>query len=314
MYSFSNHWKKGMQEGSNKLTVTFEDGTKTACTPGTQLKNLLHIHKSPEGLDYIGALVNNDVVSLSYPIEVDSEVRLITLSDSHGDRIYRRSACFILAKTVKELFPTARFAVEHSLGSGVYCSFETGNHGGNGHADVNGNAPGITPEQLFAIERRMIEQVNADLPIKRRKIAFIEAMKQFEDEKQRDKYNLLRFRNPPKIVVFWCEGFSDLAHGPLTASTGVLGLFKLIPYPPGFVIQFPERENPVVVAPFEPQPHLFHIYQEHKEWGRILGVTTVGRLNEIIAGREIGDFIKIAEALHEKKIAKIADHVYGNRN
>jgi uridine kinase len=61
------------------------------------------------------------------------------------------------------------------------------------------------------------------------------------------------------------------------------------------------------------EPQLFHIFQEHKRWGRILNVSTVGRLNEIIASKEIADFIRIAEALHEKKIAQIADHVYHHR-
>jgi uridine kinase len=87
----------------------------------------------------------------------------------------------------------------------------------------------------------------------------------------------------------------------------------LIPYPPGFVLQIPSQDNPKELPPFEPQPQLFQIFKEHKEWGRILGVNTVGRLNEIIANKEIGDFIRIAEAFHEKKIAEIADHIYEHR-
>jgi uridine kinase len=295
-----------MTDKSNCVTVTLQDGQKIQCLTGTPVQSILTSLKAPTGLDYIGALVNNDVVTLSYRLEVDCDVQLLTLADPHGQRIYRRSTCFLLAKTVRELFPTARFSVEHSLGNGYYCSFEW--NGSDGHHQ------GISKEQLEAIDQRMRELAAKNIPIKRRKISFTDAMKQFEAENQMDKYNLLRFRNPPKIVVFWCDGFSDLGHGPLAENTGALAYFKLISYPPGFVIQFPERENPEEMAPFEPQPHLFNIFKEHKEWGRILGVSTVGRLNEIIARREIGDFIKIAEAFHEKKIAQIADHIYANRN
>ncbi len=298
-----------MNDKANTITVLLE-GQKTKCPRGTPLKALLNERKAPSGLDYIGALVNNDVVSLSYPLEVDSEVKLLTLADSNGQRVYRRSVCFLLAKTVRELFPTARFSVEHSLGNGFYCSFElNGVHPAEKHHPPHGE---ITKGQLAAIEKRMKELAEKNIPIERRKISFTDAMKQFESEQQHDKYNLLRFRNPPKIVVFWCDGFSDLGHGPLAENTGALRHFKLIPYPPGFVIQFPERENPERMLRFEPQPQLFHIFQEHKEWGRILGVNTVGRLNEIIANREIGEFIKIAEAFHEKKIAQIADHIHAN--
>jgi uridine kinase len=291
-----------MNANLNTITVTLEDGSQVRCAAGMKVAAILPQRRSADGLDYLGALVNNDAVSLSYPVEVDSQITPLTRADSHGFRIYRRSVCFLLAKAVKELFPEARLAVEHSMSDGFYCSFE-----------ADGKA-GITAEQLASLDRHMRETIERDVPIERRKIAFTEAVEKFEREKQWDKYNLLRYRNPAKIVTYWCENFSDLAHGPIASGTGALSLFKLIPYAPGFVLQFPERETPKTLSEFEPQPHLFQIFKEHKEWGRILGVNTVGRLNEIIANREIGDFIKIAEAFHEKKIARIADHIHAHKD
>ena len=291
-----------MNTNLNTITVTLDDGAEIRCAAGTPVRDILPQHRSYDGLDYLGALVNNDAVSLSYPIEVDSNVQLLTRGDPQGFQIYYHSVCFLLAKTVKELFPEARFALQHSLGSGFFCSFET-----------NGKAS-ISDEQLQSIDRQMRATVERDVPIERRNIAFTEAVQRFEQERQWDKYNLLRFRNPPKIATCWCENFFDLAHGPLTLSTGVLTSFRLIPYPPGFILQIPTQENPKDLPPFEPQPQLFQIFKEHKEWGRILGVNTVGRLNEIIANREISEFIKIAEAFHEKKIAQIADHMYEHRD
>ncbi|HUK83998.1 MAG TPA: nucleoside kinase [Verrucomicrobiae bacterium] len=291
-----------MDTNLNTITVTLDDGSQIRCAAGTPVRDILPQHRSSEGLEYLGALVNNDAVSLSYPVEVDSNVTLLTRGDPHGFQVYYRSMCFLLAKAVKEFFPDARFAVQHSLGSGFFCSFE-----------MNGNA-GISEDQLQNVDHQMRATVERDVPIERRKIAFTEAVRRFEQEKQWDKYNLLRFRNPPKIATCWCENFSDLAHGPLASSTGALTMFKLILYPPGFILQITTQENPKELPPFEPQPQLFQIFQEHKEWGRILGVSTVGRLNEIIANREISEFIKIAEAFHEKKIAQIADHIYLHRN
>jgi uridine kinase len=291
-----------MNTNLNTITITLDSGTQTHCAAGTPVRDILPRRRSSAGLDYLGALVNNDAVSLSYPVEVDSNVSLLTRGDPHGFQIYYRSMCFLLAKTIKELFPDAHFAVQHSLGTGIFCSFE-----------MNGKA-GISEEQLQSIDRQMRAMVERDVPIERRKIAFTEAVHRFEQERQLDKYNLLRFRNPPKVATCWCENFSDLDHGPLALSTAALSLFKLIWYPPGFVLQLPEQENPNQLRAFEPQPQLFQIFQEHKEWGRILGVSTVGRLNEIIANREIGEFIKIAEAFHEKKIAQIADHIQEHRD
>jgi uridine kinase len=290
-----------MNTNLNTITVTLNGSATIQCAAGTHVRSILPQQRSPEGLEYLGALVNNDAVSLSYPVEVDSSVMPLSRGDAHGYQIYRRSVGFLLAKAVRELFPEAHFAVQHSLGPGLFCSFE-----------MEGKS-GICEEQVAKIEQRMRATVERDVPIERRKIAFTEAMQRFEREKQWDKYNLLRFRNPPKIATWWCEDFWDIDHGPLTSSTGTLALFRLMAYPPGFVLLMPTLDDPKVLPPLEPQPQLFQIFQEHKEWGRILGVNTVGRLNEIIANREIGDFIKIAEAFHEKKIAQVADHICQNR-
>ncbi|HBA85774.1 MAG TPA: hypothetical protein DCZ95_16955 [Verrucomicrobia bacterium] len=291
-----------MQETNNHITVKFEDGRKTECAPQTQVKTLAPAKRAPSGLHYLGALVNNEVVSMSYPLDVDCTIQFVTLAEHHGWLIYRNSLAFLLAKTVKELFPSAMFLIEHSLGNAFYCTFE-----------INGRKE-IAQEELDAIDKRMRDAVARDVPIRRRKGSYTEAVLQFEKESQWDKFNLLRYSNPPKIVMYVCEGFSDLMHAPFAMSTGALPYFRLVRYPPGFVIQFPERWNPSHLPPFEPQPHLFQIFKEHKEWGRILGVNTVGRLNEIVTKREIGDFIKIAEAFHEKKIARIADHIAEHRN
>jgi len=285
------------------INVRFEDGRVLECESGTIVGTLADPPQSPAGLPYVGALVNNDVSSLSYPLSVNCEARFIAADDPHGWRIYRQSLCFLLAKTVRELYPQAVFSVDHSFGLGLYCSFST--DPGNG---------GITAEQLTAIDSRMRELVERDLPIERRKIAFLDAVHEFRESGQKDKLSLLRYRNPPRVVLHWCEGFSDLAHGPLVPRTGVLEHFELMHYRPGFVLRLPDRADPVTVHPFEDQPHLFQIFQEHKEWGRILGVNTVGRLNETIADDEIESFIMTAEALHEKKLVSIADEIAAHRD
>ncbi|MBM4143590.1 MAG: nucleoside kinase [Lentisphaerae bacterium] len=285
------------------LRVTLADGRVVECPPGTEVGSLADPSAAPKDLPYLGALVNNDVSSLSYPLSVNCAVRFLSADDSHGWRIYRRSLSFLLAKAVRELCPGASFSVDHSLGPGLYCSFSA--QGGNGAC--------IAAEELAALEAHMRRDVARDVPIERRKIAFSEAIRLFRESGQTEKLYLLRYRNPPRVVLHWCEGFTDLAHGPLAPRTGVLRHFRLVRYAPGFVLHLPERSDPTRVPPFEDQPHLLQIFQEHKEWGRILGVNTAGRLNEAIAEGRIEDFIMTAEALHEKKLARIADDIAGRR-
>src|SRR5258708_16829710 len=113
-----------MERTHNTITVTLDDGMQVRCAAGTPVREILPQRRSPEGLDYIAALVNNDAVSMTYPVEVDSKITLLTRAHSDAFQIYRRSVCFLLPKAVKELFPEARFPIEQSLDSGFYCSFE----------------------------------------------------------------------------------------------------------------------------------------------------------------------------------------------
>ena len=282
----------------SNITVTFDDGRVLECPEGTLVGSLTDSPASPDGFPWIAALVNNDCASLSYPLSVNCTVRFLTLADRRGWRIYRNSLCFLLAKTVREVFPEAQFSVEHSFGVGLYCSFRLGE-----------GEDCCTESTVKELEAAMRERVDRDIPIEWRKMAFTEAVRELDQSGQEDKLNLLKFRNPPRVVMHWCDGFKDLAHGPIVPSTGVLKQFGLKHYRCGFVLCLPGQGNPGQIAPFEDQPHLFDIIQEHKEWGRILGVNTIGRLNETIAGGQIDEFVRTAEALHEKKLWQITSEI-----
>jgi uridine kinase len=284
------------------ITVSFPGGHKVECPRGTVLRDLLPAPASLGGAPCIAARVNNAVASLSYPIEIDCEVEWLTREDPDGWIVYQHSGAFLVAMAVRELFPQATFSVDYSLGDGLYCTFES---------PAENGARGITPDQLARLDARLRELVARRVPIERRKIAFTEAVRRFTEAGQTDALHLLKYRNPPRVVIHYCQGFYDLAQGPLAPDTGALDCFELVPYAPHFVLYLAGCGKDRPREPFRKQPHLFQIFQEHKEWGRILGVTTVGRLNEIVASGRIGEFVKIAEALHEKKVARIADQIAG---
>lgn len=286
----------------NKININIENTPDFVCDIGTTVSELLTTDCDDKGQPYIAALVNNQPVSLTYPLEVNSKISFITASSSQGWRIYRNSLCMLLGKAIHDLFCEAEFAVEHSFGPGLFCDFIK-----DGVADID-------KEALIKIENHLKDIVAENHPIERRKISFVDAVEIFKSCDMEEELNLLRYRNPPHIVVNVCDGYSSLAHQPLVQSTGVLKHFKLVHYPPGFVLQLPEQNSPSSVPVFEDQPHLFKIFQEHKQWGRILGVTNVGKLNQIIADKKVPNFIRTAEALHDKKIARIADQIAVRRD
>ncbi len=280
------------------ITVTIAGGSPADYPTGTPLADIIETPQG-NGFPVLGARVNNEARSLAQPLTVNSTVELLTSADADGWRIYRRTLTFLLAKVVHQRFPAGQFRVQHSLGPGLYCTLSLPGYS-------NGDACHEHLEQLTADLKAVIA---ADCPIECRQVAYMDALHHLERAGQTDKLNLLRHRNPPHVHVHHCDGFYDLAHGPLAARTGILATFDLISYPPGFVLRLPTQEAPDRLEPFEPQPHLFNIYQEHAEWGRILGLTTVGQLNQSVLNKEIEQFIQTAEALHDKKLANIAQQI-----
>lgn len=289
----------------NTIRIRFDTGETIECAPRTALRDILPSATAPNGLPYIAALLHNDTISLNYPVDMEGDVKLLTMTDPQGWHVYHRSLAFLLAKAVKELYPAAVFSVDYAMGDGLFCNFESTPGARDG---------GLTHEQLDAIRKHLRALISKNIPIERKKISFEDVSRLLAEARQTDKLNLLRFRNPPRVVIHICDGFYDLAQGPLVPHTGALHLYELLHYPPGFILLLPEPGNGTTVAPLRELPHLSSIFRERKDWVRTMGVGTVGRLNEIVVNGDISDFIKVSEALHEKNVARIADTIHQRRD
>ncbi len=285
------------------IEVVLPGGETRTCEATATVGDLLPASHAPNGLPYLGALVNHDVCSISFPLQVNCTLEFLTFADAYGSRIYRRSLAFLLAKAVRDVMPDCEFAVEHAIGDGYYCSFSACTHSLTGDA-------GISAQQVAIIEAHLRELIARDIPLERRQIGFVEAYRMLEANRQFDKLNLLRYRNPPRIVLFSCEEFSDLGHDVLAPSTGVLKEFRLLAYPPGLVLQFPGwLDGRVDFAPFVNQSHLQQIFEEHKRWGRAIEIRSIADLNQVVAEQRIAPIIQMCEVQQDKKLSQIADQI-----
>lgn len=276
-----------------EITVTLPSNDEMSVESGTPVGTLLE--REHKGSPVVAAMVNNYLTSLSYQLEVHSTIRPVTLASPEGLRVYRRSLCFLLAIASKKLFPQRRLTIGHSLGDGYYYTYE--------------DSDGISQEDAQALSDRMQELVRNDLPILRKVISYQDALDHFRTHWMTDTALLLENRNDHKIPVYECGDFIDLGHGPLAPGTGTLQWFEVMQYRAGFLVRYPNSATPTQMQPFRDIPVLFSIYQEYKQWGRILGVNSAGRLNTLSRTKGIRDFIWTAEALHTKKSAEIADRI-----
>ncbi len=301
--------------GTAAVRVTFKDGAAKDVPACTTLLELSQAFKSVYGWRIVAAKVNNDIKELTYEITKDCTVEFIDLSHDDGQRIYRRSLRFLLIKAVHDIYPDRKVVINHSISKGIYCEIKGDtNIGGMGDADGvcsidDMGGPALTADETQQIEKKMHEIVKAALPFTKTIIPIEEAREIVKKKGRFDLYHVVEHRTKPYFTIYRCEDIDDYFYGYMVPDTGYLEYFKLIFYPPGIIMLFPEKSNPTVVPEFKEQKKLFNIFLEYKNWGQILDVGNVGAVNDVVASGGINDLVLISEGLHEKKIAQIADMV-----
>jgi uridine kinase len=271
----------------------------------TLLPTLVGDRMEDPGEQILAVKLNNQVIPLSFRLEINGVLEPVSLNSVEGAHVYRRSLAFLLALAAREIFPDRSLRIGHSLGNGYYYTFDDENEGSS-----DGNVRG----EIEALRERMAALALEDLPIHCHYLSYMDALEQFEKNRQTDTAMLLEHRSESRIRVNECHGFSDLYIEALADRTGILSAFELMPHREGFLLRFPGIGRFPEIEPFFDMPGLFSVYHEYKRWGRIVGVHSVGRLNRLVAGGTIRDYIRIAETFQEKKLAAIADSIYEHRD
>ncbi|MGI6567277.1 MAG: nucleoside kinase [Firmicutes bacterium] len=284
-----------MEANTTFLQVQVEGIGVRQVKPGTTLQELARDCWPDNWRRILAAYVDNDLRELTYPIAHSCNVVFFGLEVKDGYRIYQRSAVFLLIRAAREVLPGCRVIIEHSLSNGLY---------GEIHC-----RKGLMKQDIEAIEARMKEIAAQDEPFEKSVLPKEEAMELFRRDGQLDKVNLLKYRRSDTVNVYRSGWFHDYFYGYMVPSAGYVSDFQLHYYLPGFILQIPDPENPERIPPYREQPKLASVHREAEQWAKILEVETVGALNDIIAQGRSGELIRIAEALHEKKIAQMADMI-----
>ncbi len=265
-----------------------------------KLKDLINEIDKGNSKKYLGAIINNEVKHLGYQITEDCNVSLLDITHKDGQRIYTRTLCFIFVKACKDIFKNCQVSIEHSLSKGIYSEI---------HKDDK-----LTKDDVNKIIERMNEIIASDMEIKREEIEISKAKEIFKNQNMEDKIRLLNHVTKTNIHVYSIENLYDTYYGYLAPSTGYIDKFNLIYYNPGIVLQYPIKEANFQIPKFVEQQKLFKIFRESEKWGDILDIGYVGALNDKIKDGMIDEIIRISEALHEKKIAYIADKICENED
>lgn len=276
--------------------VRFSDGRIYEAPVGTTLETYIRAIDFDLPVPIVAAHINGELRELTYHIVTDSEVTPISIADSDGMRIYRRSLAFLMVTVAEELFPDAHVIIDYALNfGGLYC-------------EVKGRNP-FKSDELERIETRMRELVDSDIPIGKKRVPLDEALSYFEAKGHTDKIKLLKTRTKDYLTLYTLGEAKDYYHGYMVPSTGYLQQFALRPYGSGFVLQYPRRELPSVIQEPVEYPKLVAVYDEYGEWMEVMGIPNVGTLNEANETGRMREVILVSEALHEQRIARIASDI-----
>lgn len=282
------------------VQAVFPDGRAFEAPKGTPIEAFMAAARPPANGRIVAALMNHKLRELSYPLQQDAKLVPVTTAESDGVRIYRRSLSFLMIVAAHEVWPKRTIIVQHSMPFGGY------------YCECDDNQP-VTEADLDILKKRMRELVEADLPITKVEVPLEEALKLFRRWGDTEKAELFARRRKDYLTLYDLNGVRDYFHGFMVSRTGQLDIFDLRLYNEGFIMQFPRRQQPGVLQPFEDEPRLAQVFQEYDDWLRIIGAPSVTALNSALANGRLQEIILVAEAMHQRQLARIAYEIGARR-
>lgn len=260
---------------------------------GTSLLQMLSEFDCHRPYPIVSAKVNNVSQGLKFKVYQNKDIEFIDVRESSGMRVYCRSLCFLLYKAASDMFPGSKLYMEHPISHGYFCHLRKAD-------DTE-----ISAQDLVVLERRMKELVEKDMPFHRYDVQTERAIKEFRKAGYEDKVKLLETSGEAYTDYYTLGETSDYYYGKLVPSTGYLKVWGIMPYHDGLLLQLPSREDPSKVADFVDQPRTYEIFKEALRWNIIMGLATVGDVNEAFLHGRASELIQIAEALQEKRLSRL---------
>ncbi len=261
--------------------------------------SILESFKDQIDSNVIACMFNNEVKSLYFCPKTDGNLSFLTYNHRDGKRIYIRGLLFIMAKAIEELYPEAQLTVNYQLSNAMLCHIEN---------------ISITEEMIEAIDKRMKEIINNDIPIVKRQMSEQEAEEFYRTHHTLKGRLQLSVKARGEISLYYCEDYYNYFYGVMPISTRYMKVYELLKYGDAILIRYPSKSTPNQLEKFQDNPKLVSTLNDYEQLHTILNINTLYKLNKEVEEGKIAEDVLIDEALHEKKIANIADDIVKRRN
>lgn len=275
------------------MKITYKDQTIN-CKKGTKISEALKEQIEQNKYTVMGAKYNNEYKNLDSEITEDGKAELVDISMKEGTKIYRRTLIYIMGMAFQEIEPKALITVDYQLSNEMFCEIE------------NMKA---TKELIEKVKQKMTEIISQNLKIERHVMTRKEAEKFFEETGTTRGKLQLDLKENKEIHMYYCNDYYNYSYGTLSNRTGTVKAFDLVAYGKGFLVRYPSTKSLGKVPKHIKNHKLAWALDEYKTIYKVLSIHTVHKLNKAIHQNKANDIIMLSEALHEKKIAKIADKI-----
>ena len=282
------------------LKLKLSNGQERDVAKGSNLLALAQELQGEYASPIVEAVFNGEGIDLQRPLQTDGTVSFIEVNTPEGMRVYVRTLLFMLLAATKKLRPDVHLEVRNTLGSALYC--------------IDNSQQKLTAEDIKAIEAYMHGMVERREPVQLTRLPKAEAMEMACAICSEDSLALLKeVPEDTVLTVNTLDGWNGYLFGAMCPDAGYVPYFELLPYADGVVINYPDTGSWTVLPPFEDKAKLNATCQEAEEWSAMIHCNTIGKLNKIIELGYAEKIIQIAEALHEKKLAGIADRLASHK-
>lgn len=280
------------------MKVTFNNNL-IETKEGTTVSKLLKKEIENNQYQVVACRYNNEYMNLETEINENAKIELIDTHSKEGMKVYVRTLVYIMGKAFESLYPQEKLMVEYQLGNAMFCRCD----------DLE-----ITEEFIQKLKSKMQDIIDKNLKIRKVVMNREEAEKFFKETHTSKGKLQIDLENNNEIYIYYCEKYFNYCYGVLANRTGIIDKFDIIEYHNGFLIRYPSSKNPTELPEFKETKKLAWALEEFDKIHDVLGVSRVYNLNKAIDKNKIEDIIMLAEALHEKKIANIADEIAKRKN
>lgn len=277
------------------IIIEIEGYEKIIFRSGGTIEEL--IKKIDAEKNIIGALINNEVVELSYTLKEDTQVKFITTKDRMGAKIYRSGLKFLYIVAIKELYgANTKIELKHSLDKGIYT-----------RVDLD-----ITEKVVNDIKAKMTELVNKDLKIEKITTSRKEAIKYFESIEETEKVEMYKQMTSDVVNLYILNDYYNYFFSLMPTRTSTLSAFDLtLTKDKGIMLRYPTTFD----GEIPPYTHIEDVLNEFKsygEWANNLKINYVSDVNKIVIDGKIKDFIQLNEIKQNEDLNIIASEIKEN--